>query len=239
MLPGGLTAEGRPHTLPPRPDCPTDGGRKKRERQRRRETGARAVFHTATLAGIPDMLCERCAGPGLPGGGPIPAIAAAPCRVVCMELEPKRPQGEGRRALHSPRVPGLSPGTKDVGRSDRRQRPCNCVLDTEAPRIQRDLDTGTRIQSSSPLSGHRGRNGRTREPRPQRRKGGSEGRTPDAATPPSAGGRHLPCKTRQGGGRRRRARRQQREAARAGRGTARTPQRTEMLKVAGPPMRQN
>ena len=52
-----------------------------------------------------------------------------------MELEPKQSQGEGRRVLHTPRVPGLGPGTKDEGRSDRRQRPCNCILDTEAPRI--------------------------------------------------------------------------------------------------------
>ena len=41
--------------------------------------------------------------------------------------------------LHTPRVPRLSPGTKDEGRSDRRQRPCTCVLDTQAPRIQKNL----------------------------------------------------------------------------------------------------
>ena len=103
-----------------------------------RDKGGRCKHDAASPHGTAD---EQC---GAAGGGPgllrcRRECTSAPCSFHCMELEPGQLRGDGRRVLHTPRGPGLSPGTKDEGRSDRRQRPSNCVLDTEAPRIQKVL----------------------------------------------------------------------------------------------------
>ena len=153
-----------------------------------------------------------------------------------MELEPKQSQGDGRRVLHTPRVPGLSPDTKDEGRSDRRQRPCNCVLDTEAPRIQREpryRDGDTKQQPTRRAPGPPRTNARAPPAARERRQ---HGQAAGRRLPALGGGPPPPLQNQ--AGRRTPAPSEEpaeREAAKAERGTARTPQRTEVLTEVGSP----